>query len=139
MFLEPIKINTRNDYEMAKGFGFEPLVDNRFELEHTLRVSIQKELFPDHTPESNEKFYKFCWAHKKHVCEECMKPLKSYSAVHVSHILTRGAYPEMAHDFRNVNILCLDCHNRWENDDRENMRIYGVNEFTIEHLKKEYK
>lgn len=139
MLLEPVKINTRKDYEMAKGYGFEPLVDNRFELEHNLRVEIQKELWPDHTPGSNERFYKFCWTHKKHICEECMKPLKAYSAVHVSHILTRGAYPEMAHDCRNVNILCLDCHNRWENKDRENMRIYGVNEYTIEQLKDEYR
>ena len=104
-----------------------------------LRVCIQRELFgTGHTPEENEKFYRFCWAHKSHVCEETMRPLKQYSATYVSHILTKGAHPEMAHDPRNVNILCFEMHNRWENGDRRNMRIYAANQLTIEQLKREY-
>lgn len=104
-----------------------------------LRKAIQTELFGQgHTPQENEKFYKWVWAHKPHYCEETMKPLHEYSAVYVSHILTRGAYPEMAHDPRNCNILCFEMHNRWENKDRQNMRIYAKNQKTIEMLKREY-
>lgn len=52
--------------------------------------------------------------------------------------MTRGAYPEMAHDPRNINILCFEMHNRWENGDRQKMRIYPGNVRVIELLKKEY-
>jgi len=109
-------------------------------MAHGLRVSIQRELFGEgHTPAENEKFYRWCWEHKPHICEECMKPLRDYSAVHISHILTKGANPAMAHDPRNVNILCLEHHCAWENGNRAAMRIYERNQRTIEMLKEEYK
>lgn len=79
------------------------------------------------------------WENKPHYCEECMRPLAEYSAVYVSHILTRGANPDMAHDPRNVNILCFRHHAEWENGEREKMRIWAKNQATIEELKKDYK
>ena len=137
--MEPIVIDTRELYEYARQRGYEPLVDRRFTVEINLRVSIQRELFGrGHTPDENERFYRFCWDHYPHVCSETMRPLYEYSAAYVSHIMTRGAHPEMAHDPRNVNILCWEMHNRWENGDRQNMRIYRTNLLTIEQLKKEY-
>lgn len=137
--MEPIVIDTRELYEFARQRGYEPLVDRHFTVEINLRVSIQRELFGrGHTPEENERFYRFCWDHYPHVCSETMRPLYEYSAAYVSHIMTRGAHPEMAHDPRNVNILCWEMHNRWENGDRQNMRIYRANLLTIEQLKKEY-
>lgn len=138
--MEPIVIDTRPDYDYCVAQGYEPLVDRRFVMAHQLRVSVQREKFgTGHTPEENERFYRFCWKHKPHICEECMKPLKEYSATYISHIRTRGAFPEMAFDCRNVNILCFNHHNQWENGERKIMRIYGVNEFTIENLEREYK
>lgn len=137
--MEPIVIDTRELYDFARKRGFEPLIDRRFAVEINLRVSIQRELFGrGHAPEENERFYRFCWDHYPHVCSETMRPLYEYSAAYVSHIMTRGAHPEMAHDPRNVNILCLDMHNRWENGDRQNMRIYQSNLLIIKMLKKEY-
>lgn len=137
--IEPCLIDTRECYEFARLHGLEPLIDRRFALEINLRVSIQREYFgTGHTPEENERFYRWCWDHNRHQCEETMRPLYNYSAVYISHILTRGAHPEMAHDPRNVNILCFEAHNKWENGDRESMRIYQANLLTIEQLKKEY-
>jgi hypothetical protein len=52
--------------------------------------------------------------------------------------MTRGAYPEMTHDPRNINILCFEMHNRWENGDRQKMRIHPGNVRVVELLKKEY-
>ena len=78
------------------------------------------------------------WENKPHYCEECMRPLAEYSAVYVSHILTRGANPDMSHDPRNVNILCFRHHSEWENGAREQMRIFAKNQLTIEELKKDY-
>ena len=54
------------------------------------------------------------------------------------HILTRGAFPEMAHDARNINILCFEHHSYWENGDRERMRIYPANMRLIELMETEY-
>ena len=126
-------------YDYARARGYEPLTDSRFSVEINLRVSIQRELFGSgHTPEENEKFYRWCWENKPHICEECMRPLYHYTATYVSHILTRGAHPETAHDPRNVNILCFNHHGQWENGSRENMRIFLGNKRTIEQLKKEY-
>ena len=137
--MEPIVIDTRELYDYARQRGYEPLIDRRFSLDINLRVSIQRELFgTGHTPEENERFYRFCWEHYPHICSECMRPLRQYSATYVSHILTRGAHPELAHDCRNVNILCFSHHSVWENGERQNMRIYRQNQLTIEQLKKEY-
>lgn len=137
--MAPIVIDTRELYDYARSRGYEPLTDKRFVLDINLRVSIQRALFGSgHTPAENERFYRWCWEHKPHICEECMRPLREYSATYVSHILTKGAHPEMAHDCRNVNILCFNHHSVWENGNRENMRIYLGNMKTIEQLKKEY-
>lgn len=137
--MEPIWIDTRELYDYCRTRGFEPLIDKRFRMDIRLRVSIQRELFgTGHTPAENERFYRWCWDHYPHICAETMRPLKQYSATYVSHILTRGAHPEMAFDPRNVNILCFEMHNKWENGKRETMRIYRGNQLIIEQLKKEY-
>lgn len=137
--MEPFVIDTRELYDYARKRGYEPLIDRRFAMEIHLRVSIQRELFGrGHTPEENERFYRWCWEHYPHICSETMRPLRQYSATYISHILTRGAHPEMAHDPRNVNILSFEMHNRWENGDRQNMRIYQMNQLTIKMLINEY-
>ena len=137
--MSPIVIDTRECYDYAQSRGYEPLIDGRFAVEIHLRVEIQRELFGrGHTPAENERFYRWCWEHLPHRCEECLRPLPDYSAVFVSHILTRGANPAMAHDPRNVNILCLGHHNQWENGARDAMRINARNEIRIENLRKEY-
>ena len=137
--MEPFLIDTREQYDLCRAHGIEPLIDKRFAMDIRLRVSIQRELFGSgHTPEENEKFYRWCWEHYPHICSETMRPLHHYSAIYVSHIMTRGAHPEMAHDPRNVNILCFEAHNMWENGYRKSMRIYAGNLLTIKQLKKEY-
>ena len=138
--MSPVVIDTREQYDYVRSRGYEPLIDKRFAINIHLRVSIQRELFgTGHTPQENERFYKWCWEHYPHICMETMRPLRQYSATFVSHILTRGAHPEMAHDPRNVNILCFEMHNKWENGNRETMRIYRVNQLTIAQLKDEYR
>lgn len=137
--MKPIEITTRQEYDLCRANGYEPLLDRRFAMEIHLRVAVQRELFGrGHSPEENERFYRWCWEHKPHICEETMRPIRYYSAMHVSHILTRGAHPEMAHDPRNVNILSFEAHSRWENGNRRAMRIYRANVQRVEQLKREY-
>ncbi len=140
-----IEITERCEYDYCVGRGFEPLLDTKnFHIEINLRIAIQRELFGHCTHgrgnvlQANERFFRWVWEHKPHQCEETMRPLPTYSAVYCSHILTRGAFPEMAHDPRNINILCFEMHNKWENGKREEMRIYAKNQAIIEQLKTEY-
>lgn len=141
-----MKLETREEYDYVAKRGYEPLLPNiHFELNINLRIDIQREKFGHcvigrgDIPAANNRFFRWVWEHKQHFCEECMKPLREYSAVYCSHILTRGAHPEMAHDPRNINILCFEHHKQWENGDRESMRIYERNIRTIEKLRNEYK
>lgn len=126
-------------YKYAKNKGYEPLTDKRFEMPIKVRIDVQRYLFgTGHTPAENERFYRYCWELYPHICEECMRPLTQFSATYISHIRTRGAFPEAAHDVRNVNILCFKHHNQWETGNRKAMRIYPGNVQTIEQLTKEY-
>lgn len=138
----PIPINDREEYQFVIQRGYQPLLDyKRFKLDIRLRVEIQRELFGRgriDTMQANERFFQWIWAHKPHRCEETLRPLPQYSAVYCSHILTRGAYPEMATDPRNINILCFEMHNKWENGDKKSMRIYPENARLIELMKNEY-
>jgi len=134
-----------NDFLRARQMGYLPLMDLKFKIPIKLRVEIQNSLFGKTSlskgkiPVANDRFYHYVWNNKPHVCEETMAPLQGYSARFISHILTKGAYPEMAHDPRNVNILSLGAHQRWEDvNKRRGMRIYAKNMRIIELLTSEY-
>jgi len=145
MECKKIILTEKCEYELVVSRGYQPLLPNKhFALDIRLREKIQKELFGrcvigrGNIPQANERFFRWVWDNKPHYCEECMKPLRAYSAVYCSHILTRGAHPEMAHDPRNINILCFEHHNQWENGAREKMRIYPGNQRTIKELENDY-
>lgn len=145
--MDKILLTTQPEYDLVVSRGFQPLLSNRFfRLDIKLRIVIQRQIFGHCVTgrgsdiiAANDRFFHWVWEHKPHYCEECMKPLRSYSAVYCSHILTRGAHPEMAHDPRNINILCFDHHNQWENGNKERMRIYTKNQQIISELKNDYK
>lgn len=71
-------------------------------------------------------------------CEECRAHLPVFSPNYVSHILSRGAHPEMAHDPDNHNILCQKCHDQWEFGDRTGMNIGTRNAEKIARLYRKY-
>lgn len=138
--MPPVKISTRQEYDYCVLRGYEPLINDIFDMDIALRLQIQREKFGrGHTMAENERFYRWCWGHYPHKCQETLRRLDSYSAVYISHILTRGAHPAMAHDPRNVNILSFEAHNKWENGDRQSMRIYAKNQITIKKLLNEYR
>ena len=134
-----INITTIKEYEYCISRGYQPLLNNIFDIEINLRIEIQTLLFNGRNrAERNQKFYKYVWDHKPHICEETSIPLKNYSSCYISHILSRGAFPELAYDPRNTNILCLKSHKKWEIGDRQNMKIYDKNMLIINQLKNEY-
>lgn len=144
----PIKISTREEFEYVLSRDYNPLLDwRKFEMPNSLRIDVQRELFGQsfiskgsNIVDANQRFYRYMWETKNHICEECGKPLSHYSSVFISHILSRGAKPEMAHDPRNINILCFHDHNKWEQETtRKDMKIYKTNLIIIELLKNDYR
>lgn len=138
-------IGTYQQYQDFVAMGFEPLIDwRKFEIEIRLRVQIQRNIFGHREltkgdiRASNDRFYRWCFEHKRQSCEETGQPIYEYSSVHVSHIITKGSHPEMAHDPRNTNILIFTKHNRWESGNYKGMKIYPLNMIIIELLRKEY-
>lgn len=146
MKMEAIKIETLEEYFIVRNRGIEPLFHyNELELDHDLRIELQNKMFSNYLfgeediQAANNRFFRFVWDHKSHYCEECLKPLgDQFAAIYCSHILSRGAYPDMAHDPRNINLLCPACHAEWENGTRSKMLIYPRNKKTIKKLKEEY-
>lgn len=144
--MDKFLIKTEEEYNIVVSRGYQPLLNNRFFLlDIDLRETLQKRIFGHcaigrgrDIMAANDRFFHWIWDHKPHYCEECMKPLHDYSAVYCSHILTRGAHPEMAHDPRNINILCFRHHNQWENGDKKSMRIYPGNMRIINELLEDY-
>lgn len=94
------------------------------------------------TRKDDVAFYRAFWEHMVAngerangnllMCEECKAIGRTnwlpYSASHCSHDLTRGAHrqKELAHNYNNMTVLCLEHHNQWERDgqDRKVMAIY---------------
>lgn len=91
------RVDTRQRYEELIRQGHQPLLDFRmYVMDFDLRQEIQRELFGVYSEGQDRalaKYYRWIWEHKIHVCEETMTPLLHYSAVHVSHILSRGGVP----------------------------------------------
>ena len=136
-----VEITNREDYNALLKRGIDCLCDKRYHLEIGLRREIQREKFGKNDNEGNAKFYAYCIKHFPHVCENCGRPIPFPCATNVSHILTRGSHPEMAHDPRNVNILCRACHALWEHAPTRfklNPWLVEKNERTIKLLKQEY-
>lgn len=141
------RIVTYDEYEHFVSLGYQPLVDwRKFEIEIRLRVEIQRITFghtiltkADNLVRANDRFYRWVFENKLQVCEETGQQIYEYAAVYISHILTRGAHPEMAHDPRNTNILIPTKHNRWESGNNRGMKIYALNQYIIKLLTNDYK
>ena len=131
--MDTIKLRTIEEFHELRKHGFNPFLDEKIEMDIFTRVKIQKEFF-----KSDNHFYRFCWDNMNHYCEETGLKLRSYSACFVSHILSRGAFPEMRWDMRNINILSLPEHQKWESHKKVDMYIYRKNSLRIQQLKREY-
>ena len=136
-----VEVTNREDYDALLKRGIDCLYDKRYHLEIGLRREIQREKFGKNDDEGNAKFYSYCIKNFPHVCENCGKPIEHPWATNVSHILSRGSHPEMAHDPRNMNILCWECHQKFEHTTTRhylNPWFVEKNERTIQKLKQEY-
>ena len=140
--LLPIPIRSTAEYDVIKNFWYHPLIyDTFFNIDIRTRITVINTLFGKPCPANDDRFFRWMWKHRPHVCQEYFAPLHEYSAVHISHIITKGSHPEMRYDPRNINILSLKAHNEWEfgtQEQRRKMNIYPQNQRIIKILKSEY-
>lgn len=130
--------------------GVDPLFWNRFiKMDIELRITLQNNIFGfaelhKNTIKANDKYYHYCFEKSYKHCENCGTPLfanrnmECYSSYYISHIISKGARADMAHDPRNHNILCPKCHDKWENGKKHEMLIYLDNTVVIRELKNDY-
>ena len=72
------------------------------------------------------RFYEEIWSERPHYCEECDKYLgEKWERYMFSHILSKGAHPELRHEKLNIAISCLDCHSRYEFGNKKEMKMWG--------------
>lgn len=103
--------------------------------------------FSDKKIKMHEKdliFYQEIWNERPHYCQNCNKFLGSsfYTQdnkpilYRYSHIIPKSIYPYLRHYKDNINLLCLECHTKFDNSEKEvmrNMKCY--NEEKINFLK----
>ena len=105
----------------------------------TGKVKKKKSRISERTIEKirkDEEFYEKCFNMSNHRCEECGKPLpkefrnsegRVIARYRYSHIIPKSIAPELRHEVKNINHLCLHHHEEWENGDRRKMKIYEKN------------
>lgn len=116
-----------------------------YKLPHLEKTSIKTKKKASKTKTSStkvnqlkldEQFYEECFNVSNHKCEECGQQLpdqfrsesgKINARWRYSHIIPKSIAPQLRHDINNINHLCLTCHSRWENGDKQNMNIFGEN------------
>lgn len=101
---------------------------------------IKKKEKHDALIKEDEKTYEEVFGSKPPYCEECSTRLSSIfrndegfvvDRFRFSHILSKGAYPEHRHNILNFNLLCFNCHQKWDHGDKESMRIFEENKKII--------
>jgi nitrate reductase cytochrome c-type subunit len=84
----------------------------------------------------DEKFYEQSFNLSNHKCEECNKQLptdfrgedgKVIARWRYSHVIPKSIAPELRHNLLNINNLCLQCHQEWENGNKFKMNIFNNN------------
>lgn len=97
-------------------------------------------------------FYKNIWNCRKHFCKNCNKDLgclfedkilnnqKPINLYRYAHIIPKSTYPFLRHYDKNIFLLCLECHTKFDNsklDEVKKMKIYDIN--LINNLKEFHK
>ena len=84
----------------------------------------------------DEVFYEKAFNSSDHKCEECNKQLPTefrdddgniIARWRYSHIVAKSIAPELRHDLKNINHLCLEHHTQWDFGNKAKMKIYIKN------------
>lgn len=60
------------------------------------------------------------WEERSHYCQHCGMYLgEEPKSFYFSHIKGKGAYPELRLDPNNIELLCYECHHKWDFGDEK--------------------
>lgn len=66
-------------------------------------------------PSGELELFKEIWAERPHKCVKCGKDLgDELKPVYFSHKKSKGAFPELRLDKTNIELLCFNCHHKYE-------------------------
>jgi hypothetical protein len=68
-------------------------------------------------------------------CWHCKKVYDNKSAIHCSHILPKGEYPNYAFQSWNLKTLCMHCHLQWWHKNPIAATIWFQSEYPVQHAK----
>lgn len=101
---------------MKKGRRPERVVKGTTSLERLLgeqKVFRASTLTTKRKPTGEGALFEEIWNERRHQCEACFKPIDEACSHNFSHALPKNAYPDYRLDERNIDLLCMDCHNLW--------------------------
>lgn len=150
-YLKKIREKQREKY-----FSEENVIKRREKAIEYKKKLIQKEYrglrkFSNKMLSIHEKdtiFYEKIWNERKHYCENCGKFLgnsfkdsRGYIITYrYAHIIPKSVYPYLRHYNKNIMLLCLNCHTKFDNSPKEiveKMKCY--NDEHIKNLKQLHK
>src|SRR5210317_1451800 len=86
----------------------------------------------------DKEWYEECWNSSQKKCMECGLVIRHFHPMFISHIITKGSFPQLRNHPRNFMIYCMNCHQQWEFGNRKAMKTYDEAQRITEELKREY-
>jgi 5-methylcytosine-specific restriction endonuclease McrA len=114
------KVCNKITYLENKKYGLCP-VHNRARLQADNPKKKQPiRLAPKREATGEAALFKAIWFSRPHYCTNCNEFLgHEAKSWFFSHIKSKGAYPELRLDPANIQLLCLTCHNLYDQGTRE--------------------
>jgi len=84
------------------------------------------------------EWYKEMWKKSSKRCMECGLRILHFHPMFISHIITKGSFPQLRHHPENFMIYCMNCHQMWEFGERKKMKTYQEAIEIAERLKREF-
>lgn len=128
---------TNAHFKLCTSCNKKRLGEKKSPIKKELRKSVVKSSSRTNDKiKADELFYKECFDVSNHLCEECETQLptsfsengKVLARWRYSHIIPKSIAPNLRHTIDNINHLCLECHQKWENGLKKEMLIYKGNQ-----------
>lgn len=113
----------------------------------SIKSSVKTKNKRTETLEKDRELYLEVFNTKPNHCENCKLEGKTVELPDVfedengivaiwqySHILPKSTHPKLRHCLKNINRMCLSCHNTWDFGDKKSMAIYSQNLDIIKEL-----
>jgi len=88
-------------------------------------------------PTGELAMFRAIWETRPHKCTVCKSGIKEATPSNFAHILSKGSYPSLRLLDRNIEILCADCHYKFDFGDSSGEEFKALKE-KRELLKQEY-